>query len=161
MFLTYVKLGFALLILITSGHSVSCDSLELNNRLKFEKDTEGVYQDLLRCEKKGKLDGRLYWMLSSLNYGREEQVKKYKDLNLPLNLDYVCESAIRGYRLAVMEVADTIAAPLPQFPVEEHYEVASCLDNILLVTDKTYVDTKMVKECLDLGIRKKNLNACF
>tara|TARA_B110001452_G_C14987833_1_gene345331 strand:- start:104 stop:589 length:486 start_codon:yes stop_codon:yes gene_type:complete len=161
MFLTYTKLGFALLILITSGHSVSCDSVEFNNRLKFEKDTEAVYQDLLRCEKKGKLDGYLYWELYYLNHGREEQVKKYADLDLPLNLDYVCEAALRGYRLGVMEVSGLIGAPIPIFPIQEHYEVANCLDNILLVSDKTYVDTKMVKDCLELGFRKKQLNACF
>jgi len=158
----HIKYNLVWLAWLVPEITLACDLTDLTQRIKAEKGSlEDVYYELQPCEKKGKLDGRLYWMLSSLNYGREEQVKKYKDLNLPLNLDYVCESAIRGYRLAVMEVADTIAAPLLQFPVEEHYEVASCLDNILLMTDKTYVDTKMVKECLELGFRSKNLNSCF
>jgi len=154
------SLVFSFVILIAS-QSMACELAELTHRLEVKKDTDGVYEDLLRCEIKGELDGRLYWMLSNLNYGREEQVKKYADLDLPLNLDYVCEAALRGYRLGVMEVSGLIGGPLPIFPIQEHYEVANCLDNILLVTDKTYVDTKMVKECLDLGFRKKNLNACF
>lgn len=35
------------------------------------------------------------------------------------------------------------------------------VENILLVTDKIYVDTKMVKERLELDYHKNNLNSCL
>ena len=35
------------------------------------------------------------------------------------------------------------------------------VENILLVTDKIYVDTKMVKERLELDFNKNNLNSCL
>ena len=150
-----------LLFLMAGGPSVGCDLSDMKSRLAVGKGIEGLYHELVKCEKKVNLTGALYWELYNFGSGREQQVEKYEDLNLPINLDYLCEAALRGYRLGVMELSSMIGGPLPIFPIEEHYEVGNCLDNILLVTDKTYVDTKMVKECLDLGIRKKNLNACF